>query len=187
MNRQCHLLLLLLPFVLLTGGCVQTRQPQAEIEARQRALEQQQRRQQMDEYRRSIQMQVEDTDTQLIETQAEIRDVRTELNQRAGVNDLKRLENRVAGLENLLRELEVQRQKDREDLLNILSTRMAKLINQQQAAARASSRTHTVIAGETLSAIAAAYRVKSSEIISLNNLSNPNALRVGQKLAIPAN
>jgi LysM repeat protein len=44
-----------------------------------------------------------------------------------------------------------------------------------------------VVAGETLSAIAAAYRVKSSDIIKLNNLSNPNALRVGQKLVIPAN
>jgi len=187
MNRLLLPLLLISPLFLLTTGCVQTRQTQADIEARQRALEQQQRRQQMEEYRRSIQMQVEDTDTQLIDAQNQIKNLRTELNQRPAARDLERLENRVAGLENLLRELEVQRKKDREELLSILSTRMAKLINQQQAAARASGRTHTVMAGETLSAIAAAYRVKSSQIISLNNLSNPNALRVGQKLVIPTN
>jgi LysM repeat protein len=177
----------LLVLLSLTTGCVQTRQTQADIEARQRALEQQQRRQEIDEYRRSIQMQVEDTDTQLAEVQAEMRALRAELNQRPQTSDLERLQNRIAGVENLVRELEVRRQKDREELLNILSKRMADILNQQQAAARSSGRTHTVIAGETLSAIAAAYRVKSTDIIQLNNISNPNALRVGQKLVIPAN
>ncbi len=166
---------------------MQTRQTQADIEARQRAMEQQQRRQQLDEYRRSVQMQLEDADTQLAEAKAEIRELRAEIERRPVAADVDRLQNRVAGLENLLRELEAKRAQDREELLNVLSARMAKLINQQQAAARASGRTHTVVAGETLSAIAAAYRVKSSDIIKLNNLSNPNALRVGQKLVIPAN
>jgi len=185
--RYSSSLLLLLPIVLLSTGCLQTRQTQADMETRRRALEQQQRRQQMDEYRRSIQMQVEDTETQLAEAQLEIRNLRAELNQRPAAADFERLQNRIAAMENLLRELETKRVQDREELLNTLSARMAKILNQQQAAARASGRVHTVAAGETLSAIAAAYRVRSSDIIRANNLSNPNALRVGQKLTIPSN
>lgn len=173
--------------MLFTSGCLQTRQTQADIEARQRAMEQQQRRMQMEEERRRVQMQFDDTETQLAEAQLEIRNLRAELNSRPQRADLESLQNRVAALEKLLQDLEVQRQKDREELLNTLSARMAQILNQQQAAARASARTHTVAAGETLSAIAAAYRVRSADIIRINNLSNPNALRVGQKLAIPTN
>lgn len=182
----------LFPFLTLTGlalmttGCMQTRQSQAEIEARQRALEQQQRRQQMEEYRRSVQMQMEDTESLMAESQMEIRNLQAELNRRPGAEELDALQNRVAALETMIQKMEVQRQKDREELLNALSQRMASILQQQQTAAQASSaRTHVVASGETLSAIAAAYRVRTSDIIRINNLSNPNALRVGQKLAIP--
>lgn len=188
MNRpSLNFFTILLPLSLFTLGCVQTRQTQGDIEARRRAMEQKQQHQQLDEYRRGVQMQLEDADTQLAEAKAEIRELRTEIERRPAAADVERLQNRVAGLENQLRELEAKREKDQEELLSVLSTRMATLINQQQAAARASGRTHTVAAGETLSAIAAAYEVKSSEIVKLNDLSNPNALRVGQKLVIPAN
>jgi len=44
---------------------------------------------------------------------------------------------------------------------------------------------HVVKEGETLSAIAAAYKVKPAAIIEANDLANPNALRAGQKLFIP--
>lgn len=44
---------------------------------------------------------------------------------------------------------------------------------------------HVVKQGETLSEIATAYNVTPGVIIKVNNLSNPNSLRVGQKLFIP--
>lgn len=189
MNRSSLFsILFLLPILFFTTGCLQTRQTQADIEARQRALEQQQRRQQLDEYRRGIQMQLEDTETQLANAQLEIRNLRAELNQRPDRADLERMQQQINGLETLLQKLEAQRQQDRDELLNVLSTRMATLINQQQAAAvRSSSRTHVVAAGETLSAIAGAYRVRGEDIIRINNITDPNTLRVGQKLAIPTN
>jgi LysM repeat protein len=44
---------------------------------------------------------------------------------------------------------------------------------------------HPVEKGQTLSEIAAAYKVSVDAIVKANNLKNPNAIRVGQKLFIP--
>ena len=44
---------------------------------------------------------------------------------------------------------------------------------------------HVVKTGETLSGIAATYKVDVTAIIKANNLSNPNSIRVGQRLVIP--
>ncbi len=44
---------------------------------------------------------------------------------------------------------------------------------------------HTVRAGETLSGIAQRYGVEMAEIVSANNLTNPNVLEPGQELLIP--
>ena len=45
--------------------------------------------------------------------------------------------------------------------------------------------THTVASGETLSEIAAQYGVAVESILSLNNLTDPNSIVVGQELVIP--
>ena len=44
---------------------------------------------------------------------------------------------------------------------------------------------HVVKAGENLSVIASAYGVTPSVIVKANNLTSPDALRIGQKLFIP--
>jgi len=46
---------------------------------------------------------------------------------------------------------------------------------------------HTVGAGESLSQIAQQYGVTTAAIVAENGLANPNAIRVGQVLRIPAN
>jgi membrane-bound lytic murein transglycosylase D len=46
--------------------------------------------------------------------------------------------------------------------------------------------TYTVKNGDSLGKIAAHYGVSSREIAELNNISNPNKIRVGQKLVLPA-
>ena len=46
--------------------------------------------------------------------------------------------------------------------------------------------THVVAQGEFLSSIAAAYGVTAHELAALNGIKDPNKLRVGQKLVIPA-
>ena len=50
-----------------------------------------------------------------------------------------------------------------------------------------SSTTYTVARGDTLSKISKMHNVSMKSIISANNISNPNMLRVGQTLTIPAN
>jgi LysM repeat protein len=45
--------------------------------------------------------------------------------------------------------------------------------------------THTVRVGETLSEIAAAYGVTTAELMALNNITNPNQIRIGQELVLP--
>lgn len=53
--------------------------------------------------------------------------------------------------------------------------------------AAARSITHVVAAGETLLSIAIRYGVTVDEIIALNELNNPNAIFIGQRLLIPGN
>jgi lysostaphin len=169
-------------------GCLQTRQSGADQLAQQKALQERLLQQQQAEQRQRIQLQLEDNDLRLQESQQGVQQLRNELNSRPTHGDIQTLENRIAALEQMIQRMEVQRAKDREELIEILSKRMATVMAQQQAArATASGRTHTVASGETLSAIAAAYRVRSQNIIEVNNLQNPNTLRVGQKLTIPGN
>ena len=55
----------------------------------------------------------------------------------------------------------------------------------ERAAAEARGNIHIVQSGESLSAIAQLYGVTGAEIISFNNISNPDAIYVGQELIIP--
>lgn len=45
---------------------------------------------------------------------------------------------------------------------------------------------HVVEKGDYLGKIAAKYKVSSKEIMTLNNISNPNKIHLGQKIKIPA-
>ncbi len=87
----------------------------------------------------------------------------------------------------------------RKELADDLSSRMAAILETQtRAQAAAHQRTtargpraqtgyeHEVQPGETLSEIARAYGVSSAAIIEANQMRNPDVLRAGQKLFIPA-
>ena len=50
----------------------------------------------------------------------------------------------------------------------------------------AETKTHTVRSGETLGSIAIKYGTTASALAKLNKLTNPNSIRVGQKLEVPA-
>jgi LysM repeat protein len=45
--------------------------------------------------------------------------------------------------------------------------------------------TYSIQKGDTLSEVAARFGVKTRELAELNNIKNPNAIRVGQKLVLP--
>lgn len=61
----------------------------------------------------------------------------------------------------------------------------AKQAAKEAAAAQKSGYNHVVEAGQTLSAIAQAYKVSVKSIIQANNIKDPTKVRVGQKLFIP--
>jgi LysM repeat protein len=117
------------------------------------------------------------------------------------VADLQTLQTRLSALDGQLRTLDAARQKDRQEIVDTLSSKIATLVsasagsrnNAARAATSQGKRTanqegyeHVVASGETLSAIAAAYNARTKDIIDANNITNPAQLRVGQKLFIPA-
>lgn len=52
--------------------------------------------------------------------------------------------------------------------------------------AQAATTTHTVRSGDTLTRIAATYRVSTAQLVTWNRLTDPNRLRVGQVLVVSA-
>lgn len=116
--------------------------------------------------------------------------------------DIQALQQRMGALEAQLRNIDAARERDRKEIIDTLTARISQLLASQTATRprTASAPTpsavrrggaqegyeHVVEAGQSLSAIAAAYGVSVREIVEANNLSNPNSLRVGQKLFIPA-
>lgn len=55
----------------------------------------------------------------------------------------------------------------------------------EPAAGTVSGDTYTVASGDSLSKIAARFGVKTRDLQSANNISDPNSIRIGQKLVIP--
>ena len=127
-----------------------------------------------------------------------------EIEQQRILNEIQQLrakgqdENTKAKLDEMERRiaaLDAARASDRQAIIDQLSGNVAKMMGSGTAASKnadkktsASSGTgyeHVVKDGETLSAIATAYKVKPSAIIEANDLKKPDALRKGQKLFIP--
>ncbi len=142
------------------------------------------------------------TDGDLEAFSAQLDDLRDDIS-RVQANAATTTQSQVAALQTSLQvlqqrmnDLEAQRISDREEIINKLTGKIAGMVNQAAPppAAASSARTgtvseygyeHVVATGENLSKIAAAYGVGMQAIIQANSLSNPNSLRIGQKLFIP--
>jgi LysM repeat protein len=111
---------------------------------------------------------------------------------KGGAQDsVRALQSKVDDLQHQLQTSDAARASDREQIVNSLSGRVADLMKPRASAPASGSRTekgyeHVVEPGQTLSAIAAAYKVKAKTIIEANHLKDANSIRVGQKLFIPA-
>lgn len=104
--------------------------------------------------------------------------------------ELRALKATVARLEQTVSALESSRAQDRQEIASSVARRMADVMKSQSSSGSGGSGSesgyeHTVQAGQTLSEIAAAYKVSVSAIMKANNISRPEALKVGQKLFIP--
>lgn len=79
-----------------------------------------------------------------------------------------------------------ERERLRQSIVSDVSQKVSTLIKTSTPPARAESGyEHIVKSGETMSAIATAYKVNVNAIMQANGIKNPNSLRVGQKLFIP--
>ncbi len=113
----------------------------------------------------------------------------------AGLSRVRALEEKIAALEQRWRDSEAAREKDRREIVEVLSKRMAELLQSSGAGGRtgvpprrAPNRAgweHEVKPGESLSTIAAAYGARVADIVEANQLRDAHMIRVGQKLFIP--
>ncbi len=112
--------------------------------------------------------------------------------------ELDAVQTRLTALDGQLRSLDAARQRDRQEIIDTLSAKVASLVGSsgsrgsskpstpRKASASQEGYEHVVQGGETISAIAAAYKVRAQDIMDANNITDPSRLRAGQKLFIPA-
>lgn len=116
----------------------------------------------------------------------------------AGESQGRLIQGQVQEIGTRVRQLEAARETDRQAIVDDISRRMAEIMKKSSvgtssAGARTTTRRsssssgyeHVVKAGESLSAIAAAYGVSAAVIAQENGISDPSKVRAGQKLFIP--
>jgi LysM repeat protein len=127
----------------------------------------------------------------------------------ANNRDQSATQERMDNLERQIQTVNAAREKDKQAIVDQLSAKIAEIMSKGSSrpasasnhgprtspgssatpaggsAAGAAAGEHNVKAGETLSSIAAAYKVKASAIIDANGLTDPDHLKAGQKLVIP--
>ena len=177
---------------LLAGGCVTLYDPQAEqqeaLRVRQQAAAQQER--------------FDRINVRLETLQAEVDRLRADLDRRsaeqgrAGSAEMLAVRESVDDLNRRLAAEASARERDRKVILDSVATMLKSSGSGRSSTTSSGSSTrrattarqgvlHKVESGETLSAIATAYKVSTTAILDANGLKNPNQLRVGQELVIP--
>lgn len=184
----------LLAAPLLTTGCLATYgQAELEQEAALRAdlaLVQ--------DANRKLQGRMESLELQMEQLQRSMESLR-QAPDGASAAEVQALQAKVNALEVQIRSVDAAREKDRQEIISSLTTKISQIVGgsggarprpaaatPRRAAGPQEGVEHVVEAGQTLSAIASAYGVSSKAIIEANNLDRPDQLRVGQKLFIPS-
>jgi len=128
-----------------------------------------------------------------------------EIEQKQILNEIQQLrardgdDSRIDELERRIAALDAARSSDRKEIVDQISANVSKMMRSSAASKKAAPKTtstaassssatgyeHVVQDGETLSAIASAYKTKLSAIIEANDLKKPYVIRQGQKLFIP--
>ena len=135
----------------------------------------------------SAEVQLQQLDTRLSRLEDGVRQ-----SQNANGADLAALQRELASLKGETAAIRADRDALKKEIVNEISTELAKLLAAQQKAASAvraeaasqSGYEHKVQSGQTLSAIAQAYGVSVEKIKKANGLTN-DVIRVGQTLFIP--
>ena len=184
---------------LLAGGCVTFYDPQAE---QQEALRQRQQATALQDRFDRMNTRIESLQEEVGRLRADMERQRTDQG-RAGSAEVQGVRESVDDLNRRLAAESAARERDRKVILDsvasmlkssatpprsTVSTSGGRRTSTGTSAGSGSGRglLHKVEAGETVSAIATAYKVSSAAVLEANGLKNPNQLRVGQELVIPS-
>ena len=177
-KRSAGLWAFLFSVAFLTGGCLT-------LDQEERQYDEMRERAEMDRLRVTVDR-LSERVRDLAQSQQEL--VRESSEFRASVERSRgETDRKFTDMEEKLKASLAVQDRSKEEIAASLSKRMAEMMNTRTSASAGTQRgyEHVVKAGETVSQIATAYKVTVKAILSANNLSNPNNLRVGQKLFIP--
>lgn len=148
----------------------------------------------LDEKLGHLQAQADDLQFKQEQTQKDIAKIQSDLQElrRSGggvsSGDLQALQTRIDAVD-------AARQKDKQAIIDQLAKELASIgagksgtkaaTAPPAASADSEGKEHVVAKGENLIAIAKAYGVSVEDLKKANNISNPNDIKVGQKLVIP--
>jgi len=141
---------------------------------------------------RRLNARMEATDAELGRIQGNFMATRSSQPSMASAAQLQSVKTEVDDLQRQIRAVDAARAKDKKQIYDDLSKKISNMLKSSVSSSRSYTRSgtrsgieHVVKPGQSLSQIAAAYKVKASVIVAENNLKNPNAIYAGQTLFIP--
>ena len=190
-NATLRLIFLAAPCAVLlagTSGCVTLTDDASQMQAREDMLIVQDKMQKLSGRIEGLELEVERLRRDVDAT-------------RSGPSPVQPLQARLDELESRIRSVDAARERDKQEIVDKLSAKVSQLVSSSKSSGSSSVKKqgakkgaasgaqtgyeHEVQAGDTLSAIAAAYGASTKAILDNNDIKDPNRLRVGQKLFIP--
>lgn len=181
---KTHLLLpLAAGLALATAGCVTTQQSMDPPPASQADVHY------LREELRRLSARLDATDGEVGRMASEIRPTRAGQPDAASATQVQAMQAQLDDQQRQIRALDAARGQDKKQIYDDISKKVTSLLKTSApAASRATSQSgyeHVVQAGESLSAIAAAYKASVPAIVKANNLKSADQIFVGQTLFIP--
>ena len=179
-----HLLLpLAVGLALATAGCITTQEAMEPAPASQADV------QYLREELRRLSARQDATDGEVGRIASEMRSSRAGQPDAASATQVQAMQAQVDDLQRQIRALDAARGQDKKQIYDDISQKVTGLLKTTTpVATRTSAQTgyeHVVQSGESLSAIAAAYKAKVPAIVKANNLKSADQIFVGQKHFIP--
>lgn len=190
--KTAHLLFLASGLSLAAAGCVSTPEPAAPPPATQTEVNY------LREEIRRMTARLDSSEAEIGRVQGDVMASRSSQPAYTSSAQFQSVQGQMDDLQRQIRALDAARAADKKEIYDDISKKIAMLLKSApvaaapRGAATAKPRTgaqsgieHVVQPGESLSKIAAAYKVSMSVIVQENGLASPDSIRVGQKLFIP--
>lgn len=190
MKTAFHLLPLALGLAMAGAGCSTLQENQEPPPASQADVNYLR-----DEIRR-LNTRIDASDAELGRVEGDVASTRASQPATASAAQLQSVQTQLEDLQRQIRALDAARVQDKKETYDDISKKIATLLKSSASSSPASTKSstrspsqtgyeHVVQPGESLSKIAAAYKVQMSVIVEANGLASPDSIRVGQKLFIP--